>query len=305
MLLTACGIGGSVDEKVAAAQSRNDGPPIWIVKDEDSTLYLYGTVHLLSEDMDWQREDMKAAFGEAGTIYFEIDTADTAQLELSVLTQTLGFFQNGETLTDHMDNYQLNLFEAVVHNGKLTRELLKGMKPWLASELLTVSAANEAGLFSDFAADETLKMQAQHLGKNIIYLDTIKRQIHASADQSRDVQMTLLTETMANYSQLGQNLSDIADAWAVGNAKELERVALEPFQLSSSEFYQALRVDRNHLWVSEFENFMNRSGTAFAAIGIAHLLGEDSLQDILRENGYGVERYYAFQGENVIKSALE
>jgi len=45
---------------------------------------------------------------------------------------------------------------------------------------------------------------------------------------------------------------------------------------------------------------MEGSGTGFAAVGTSHLLGEDSLIEMLREQGYTVARYYAFQGENVI-----
>ena len=75
-LLSSCNQGGTVDGKIAAAHARNDGPAIWVVKDFDSTLYLYGTVHLLPEDLDWQRDDMREAFGESGTIFFEVDTGD-------------------------------------------------------------------------------------------------------------------------------------------------------------------------------------------------------------------------------------
>jgi hypothetical protein len=35
-------------------------------------------------------------------------------------------------------------------------------------------------------------------------------------------------------------------------------------------------------------------------VGVAHLLGEDSLITFLEEAGYKVERHYAFMGENVI-----
>ena len=45
---------------------------------------------------------------------------------------------------------------------------------------------------------------------------------------------------------------------------------------------------------------MEDSGTGFVAVGASHLLGKDSLIEMLREQGYQVSRYYAFQGENVI-----
>ena len=51
----------------------------------------------------------------------------------------------------------------------------------------------------------------------------------------------------------------------------------------------------------KINQFIEGSGTGFVAVGTSHLLGEDSLIEMLREQGYEVSRYYAFQGPNVIK----
>ena len=69
----------------------------------------------------------------------------------------------------------------------------------------------------------------------------------------------------------------------------------------SPDVFNALLRDRNRKWASKLSRFMEDSGTGFVAVGTAHLLGEGSLLDELREQGYDVRRHYAFQGENVIK----
>ena len=69
----------------------------------------------------------------------------------------------------------------------------------------------------------------------------------------------------------------------------------------SPDVYRSMFIDRNQRWADQFERFMDGSGTGFAAVGIGHLLGEDSVQSMLRERGFVVTRYYAFQGEPVIK----
>lgn len=303
LALMACGetpVISGVDDRVNAARDRNDGPAIWTVKDFDSTLYLYGTVHLLPSDLDWQKDDMRGAFKEAGTVFFEVDTGSDGQVQAAVLTTSLGMRQDGLRLSDNLDSYQLKLLDAASHNGKLSLAALDSMKPWLASEFLTVAAATNAGLSPELSADDALKSRARREQKNVIYLETIEDQIRVSADQPLSIQLSLLTETLEGFNNLGDDLINIAKAWAVGGTDYLTREMVVPMKSKSPIFYDALITQRNQKWSAQFVKFMEGSGTGFAAVGTAHLLGEDSVIEMLREQGYEVSRYYAFQGEDVI-----
>lgn len=289
-----------VQDKVDAARERNDGPAIWVAKDFDSTLYLYGTVHLLPDDLDWQKDDMRAAFKEAGTVFFEVDSGTDAKAEATVLATSLGMRKDGLRLSDSLDSYQLKLLDAAAHNGKLSLAALDSMKPWLASEFLTVAAASNVGLSPELSADEALKSRAKREQKNIIYLETIEDQIRVSSDQPDFVQIIMLTETLEGFNSLGADLQSIVQSWAVGRTDYLTREMVQALKDKSPDFYNALLRDRNRKWVKPLTRWMEDSGTGFVAVGASHLLGEDSLIEMLREQGYQVSRYYAFQGENVI-----
>ncbi|MEP1230650.1 MAG: TraB/GumN family protein [Litorimonas sp.] len=306
LCLSGCGevtpTGTSVDQKVSQARERNDGPAIWVAKDYDSTLYLFGTVHLLPEDLSWQKEDMRQAFQESGTIFFEVDTSADAQIEAVVLSTSLGMRADGLRLSDGLDNYQLNLLEAAAHNGDLTVASLDAMKPWLAAQFLTFTAATDAGLNPDLAADEALKSRAARQQKNIIYLETTEAQFRASADLPDFVQNAILTETLENYNKLGDDMILIAKSWAIGRTDFLAQELIKPMKARSPELFNSLLRDRNRKWVTTLSRFMEDSGTGFVAVGTAHLLGEGSLIDELREQGYDVRRYHAFKGEAVISA---
>jgi uncharacterized protein YbaP (TraB family) len=291
---------GTVSEKVQKARDRNEGPAIWVAKDFDSTLYLYGTVHLLPDDLDWQRDDMRQAFSEAGTIFFEVDTGPKAKIDATVLTTNLGLRSDGMRLSDRLDNSQRNLMEAAANNGDITIAALDGMEPWLASEYLTFAAAQNAGLSADLSADETLKSRAERSGKNIIYLETVEAQIRASADLPEYIQLDILTETMEQFNRVGLESKRIADQWSVGGTEYLTDILIRPIKARPPEVFNALLRDRNRAWANKLSRFMEDSGTGFVAVGVAHLLGESSLLYELKEQGYEVKRHYAFKGENVI-----
>lgn len=297
--LLACGVQGTVDERVDAARSRNDGPALWVVKDHDSTIYLFGTVHLLPANTSWLRDDVREVFDQSGTIFFEADSGREGQIKATVLTQSLGFYSNGLRLTDKFDRYQLRLLEAAALSSNTPLAALQNMKPWLAAEILTLAAAEDAGLSAEVSADEALKSRALRQQKNIRYLDTIEGQIRASADQPEFVQELMIMDALEGYNALGDNLKRTAENWMIGRTDYLLQNVIKT-KSRSPELYQALFKDRNRKWAQILIRHMEDSGTSFAAIGAGHLLGEDSLITHLKEAGYDVKRYYAFQGEPVI-----
>lgn len=290
----------SVDERIAKARARNDGPAIWKITDHNSTLYLFGTVHLLPQDLNWLRDDLRDVMRESGTVFFEVDTSETGRIDATVLSAQLGLRQDGLRLADSLDNYQLKLLDAVANNGNIPLASLDSMKPWLASEYLTQTAALNAGLSADLSADEALKSMARRQQKNVIYLETVEDQIRAVADLPQSLQLEILTETMEEFDDIGNQLFRISQGWSVGQTDFLTQQMIDPLKDEAGEMYRSLLVDRNKNWADQLIRHLEGSGTSLVAVGTAHLLGEESLIRDLEEAGYTVERYYAFMGENVI-----
>lgn len=306
LVLIACDqvpVSSGAARKVEDARARNDAPAIWRVQDEDSTVYLFGTVHLLPGGLNWQRDDMRDVFAESGTVFFETDHTGAAGLRAQALATQIGLRRDGRRLTDTLDNYQSKLLEAVANNGALDLAALDSMQPWLASEFLTLSAANAAGLNSDLSADQALKSRAARSGKNIVYFETPEDQVRQIAELPDSVQLELLTETMERFDEMDEMLSAIARDWAVGDVAALEAALVTPLEGAPEGYVQAVLLDRNEAWADRLDRFMQGSGTGFVAVGTAHMLGEGSLIDALEARDYDVARYLAYLGEDVIKPA--
>lgn len=303
-LLSACDqvpVSNGAVRKVEDARARNDAPAIWRVQDDDSTLYLFGTVHLLPSDSTWQQNDMRDAFTEAGTVFFEADTTGAAGLRAQSLATRRGLRSDGRRLTDRLDNYQSKLLEAVANNGQLDLAALDSMQPWLAGEFLTLSAARSAGLSADLSADEALKSRAARSGKNVVYFETAEDQVRQSADMPESVQLELLTETMERFDEMGPMLVQLAQDWEVGDVEALEAAIIAPLEAAPAGYAETVFLDRNEAWAGRLDRFLQGSGTGFVAVGTGHLLGEGSLIDALEARGYEVARYLAFLGDDVIK----
>ena len=298
LLVSACRPTEGALEKVEAARERNDGPAMWVATDDDSTVYLYGTLHLMPPDLDWRRPDMREAFARSGTVFFEVPSTPEARERAQALTFGRGSLPPTERLTDGFDSYERRLLEAAALQGDVPLEALERLRPWLASNILLVAAAEQAGLSPELAADEALKSRARRAAKNIQYLDTVDDQIALSADAGPEEQRTELRATLEGYNRLAATLGRIAEAWVKGDVQQLERLARDPM---TGPALDRILLRRNGAWAERLAQVMEESsGTMFVAVGVAHLIGEGSLQDELEARGVEVERYLAYRGENVI-----
>ncbi len=290
LFLSACNQGGNVKDKVAAAHARYDSPALWKITDANSTLYLFGTVHLMQPDIDWQRRDMQAAFDDVGTVFFETPDDDKSALRASILQRKYGVYVGHERLSNHLDKSNINRLTAAAYNADVPMSRLERFKPWLAADLLSVAAVDKAGMRYENSADAGMRTKAVQANKSVRALDTIETYYDAVAKQPDWVQMRTLEQTLLHFNSLVDDTLKVNAAWLVGNTDLLEKEMLEPAKIRSPEMYKALFTDRNKDWVKTLDQFMKGDDNAMVVVGIGHMLGSGGLPTLLEQRGYKMER---------------
>src|SRR5690606_37757033 len=81
-----------------AASEERAGPALWIVADDDTTIYIFGTVHALPEKLEWMDETIADALGSSDELVTEIDLADTADAGAAIAS--LAMLPEGRNLRD-------------------------------------------------------------------------------------------------------------------------------------------------------------------------------------------------------------
>ena len=74
-------------------------PPVWVVRDADSTIVLFGSVHLLPRDVDWRPQALTDALAKADDLWFEAPMDDASRLEAGRVALEKGFLPKGESLS--------------------------------------------------------------------------------------------------------------------------------------------------------------------------------------------------------------
>ena len=70
----------------APARAANDADPaLWVVKDKDTTIYLFGTIHVLKPGLTWFDEAVKKAFDASSEVKLELIMPDAADMQKLVM----------------------------------------------------------------------------------------------------------------------------------------------------------------------------------------------------------------------------
>ncbi|OYZ38942.1 MAG: hypothetical protein B7Y31_08800, partial [Novosphingobium sp. 16-62-11] len=112
-----------------APAPRQMKPALWKVADEDTTIYLFGTVHALPKGLVWLDGPIAAALDESSELLTEIPDVSDAEQQKAVMA--IGLLK-GETLRSMMSDTDRTSFEALLARLKIPPETFDPLEPWLA-----------------------------------------------------------------------------------------------------------------------------------------------------------------------------
>lgn len=272
----------------AVPQAEGAGPALWAIRDADSTIYLFGTVHVLRPTTAWGSAKVDAAFAGAGDIWFEISNPDD-QTAIIPLIQQHGVSPD-RPLSSLLTAEELADLNAAASGAGLTAAQMDIFRPWLAGLTLSVAPLVKAGYDPQSGVEIILKARADAAGKPVHGFETIDKQVGILAGMSEADQLDFLRSTLEAYDDATTELDAMVNAWARGDVAALEEVSVDEMRDESPAVYQALLVQRNTDWAGQIQTLLAGSGTAFIAVGAAHLAGDDSVQEILKDRGVAVTR---------------
>ncbi|MGN6120069.1 MAG: TraB/GumN family protein [Rhodanobacter sp.] len=264
-------------------------PALWVVKDADTTIYLFGTVHLMPSDASWHSPELDRALADSRTLYIELTDDDPANMTALVLRYGMDATHPLSSQLSQSEAHRLDLLanKLGVPGGMQT---LNVMRPWLAALTLAVTPLLKAGLDPEHGVDKQLKAQMSAAGKPVLGLETAEQQIRFLADMPRAIELALLRSTMRDADKGAFQLTELIDAWKAGDVDSIARIGNDDMRRHEPKLYQLLLVQRNQVWATKIAAMLQQPGTVFIAVGAAHLAGPDSVQAQLHKLGVEVER---------------
>jgi uncharacterized protein len=280
---------------LAAPALAQDAPPaihpaLFVMRDADSTLYLFGTVHVRPQGAPWGGPEAQAALAAADDVWTEIDISPETDVETAKLVHELGAAPRGQPLSSWLKPDEAERLRAAVAKLGLHGPSFENTRPWLAALTLTMAPVIQAGFDPQSGVDRAIDAVADSAGKQRRFFETAEQQIRFLADMSAEAQREMLLDAIDELDEGPQQLTDMTAAWEAGDLDALEHTIVEEMKNDYPELYESLFRARNLVWSEKLAHEMDGAGVEFVAVGAGHLVGEDGLVALLRARGFDVER---------------
>lgn len=263
-------------------------PPVWVVRDEDSELILFGSVHLLPPGLDWTPPVLDAALARADDLWFELPVDPATEAETARLASARGVLPPGQSLFQLLPPEDARRLLRVAEAYGLDPAGLDRLKPWLAEIALAGGAYRKAGAQADSGVEKTLAAAAPAAAARRAF-ETPAEQIALFAEAPPEEQLASLRQTLREMEEEPEAFAALVDAWMAGDLAALEREALQPLRKTAPTLFRRLVSDRNARWAQALKARLDGRGRTVVVVGMGHLIGAGGLPTRLRALGYSVE----------------
>jgi uncharacterized protein YbaP (TraB family) len=258
-------------------------PALWAIKDKDSTIYLFGTVHVLKPTTQWRSPRIAKAFQDADDVVMEIEQPEDAATTRALMLKY--GVDPAAPLSTKLKPESYAKLQAAAQGMGFPPQALEPMRPWLAALTVSLTPLLRAGYDPESGVEKLLSVQAKAAGKPISAFETMEQQVRFFADMTPAQETQLLESTLDEIDDGPAKIDALVTAWAAGDQAELKRQMVDEMQSEYPDIYKLLLVDRNRDWANQLKTKLAGSGVSFVAVGAGHLAGPDSLQAQLKALG--------------------
>ncbi|MDL4838918.1 TraB/GumN family protein [Aquibacillus rhizosphaerae] len=287
-----------IQTREVAAVGSKDGPGgfLWKVADEDTTIYLQGTIHIGTEEFYPLHEKIEQAYAESDVVVPEIDLNNVDQMEMQKLNMELGTYLDGSTIEDHVSEELYTDLTATLEEFEVPIEMVETYKPWILSSTIQQLMIQQLGYIE--GVDQYFLNRAAEDGKEVIGLETVEDQLRIMADRSPAFQAELLQESLVETEEFGEDIGELISIYKQGDPDKLVEVLMEeegaPEESPEAKVYmEELNDNRNYKMADKVVDFLEEDDrTFFVIVGSLHLTQEPHIRSILEEEGYEVEHVH-------------
>ena len=260
------------------AQKHLENSLLWEIKGNglEQSSYLYGTYHLLCPEDFLIKEKTLNAFDKSSQLILEVNFGDTAEIN-SVQRKLSTARKISDLLTR---DEQIRLDTALRKYYSIGYKQVENVSAMMLSSLIIQKGIKCADVKNP---ELELIKRAGGQNKTVGQLETALAQIDFLNKAFSPSMLVAQIEQTPFYLEVSANL--LKD-YKAENMLELEKIFTNPVYMTD-EATKWLFTIRNHNWVKKMPEMMKEKSTFFA-IGALHLIGDEGLINLLRDQGYTV-----------------
>lgn len=239
-------------------------PALWVVNDEDTIIYLFGTFHALDGKSEWFNDEVRTAFSGSRELVLETIVPDTLRKPVTQRPSPRGV-------------------------GMQTVGPFAGSASFLTTSKMVMSAGRSQGMSTDQGADTVLRRAADDAGMPVHGLETFDFQIGMFGKMQGAKPPADPAEAARTKAAVAAVLARLQTDWNHGDVEGFVPM-LQQMEARSPGTYKLLFNDRNNRWAYWIAKRLQQPGVVFVAVGAGHLAGKDSVQHKLSLYGIRTAR---------------
>jgi len=246
-------------------------------------------VHFLSPEEQLPPAALRA-YEEAESLLMEIDMDDLDAAQMQQATFELGVLPPDESLEQQLGPETYARVAAKAREIGVDPNVLNRLRPWLAGVTLVQIHLVRMGLDPSSGVEQRLTARAIKDGKPIEGIETLREQLNMLAALPDAQQQEFLMYSVDDVDRAAREVDAMLAAWRNGDAQALAELLSEGFE-KYPDLYRPLTTERNRRWTPTIEGLLDDEQDYLVVVGALHLVGEDSVIDLLQRKGYSVRQH--------------
>ena len=268
-------------------------PPLWVLHGPGATVTLFGSVHVLPHDVDWEPQGLKSALQGADELWFETPIDADAMRQAASQAIALGLLPEGRTLSAMLSRDGRDRLKKAEEALHLPSSRLERLRPWLAELSIGEADYAQGGATADQGVERQLADAAPQARR--MAFETTVQQIDMFAGTPDRVQVASLEDALHELQDDPGQSERLIGAWFKGDLSAIDKEGVQALRRSSPEMFKILLTDRNAAWTKTLLARLQarpadgRPARIVVAVGVGHLVGRDGLPELLRRKGVRVD----------------
>jgi uncharacterized protein len=265
-------------------------PALWKVSDADSSVWLFGSIHLMDAGREWRTAQLDDLVRTADHVYFEIVLDAATYATITRLTLTDGYSHDGRRLDDYLTAEQAEKLHAALEASGLPYPGVRQMRPWLVDLTLSQRALTGDATDSAIGAGVEILLSAEVPAERERGLETAEEQIAMLSERSDAEQVDSLMTTVEMLDGTEFSLATFVDSWITADLDTLQREMEASLGPVGSPYYDRLLTTRNRNWTDQIAQLLAGNDQSLIVVGAGHLVGPVGVPTLLEQRGFKVER---------------
>jgi uncharacterized protein YbaP (TraB family) len=269
-------------------------PALWKVADDDTTIYVFGTIHVLPPGIDWFAGEIRQAFESSQLLVTEVESRDVTEVEsrdpqaMQALVIEKAMLKDARSLREMLSEDERVSYEKALLDLGLPPGMFDRFEPWYVSINLSTLPLMQEGYSQDNGVEKLLEARARERSMDRQGLETAEYQLGLFDTLPMEVQKNYLGEIVAQLPELPSKIDEMIEAWKTGEVAKLAELMNEGE--NDPVMMEVLLIGRNKAWAKWIARRMEQPGTVFLAVGTGHLAGEGNLFRQLAADGIASKR---------------